>query len=347
MASSLFLALLSAWAWLYRCEALVVLSPHLSAHDVSVALCTSSRCTAMELAVYHPTCSDYNCLLWGTSAHRVHFVKVWKKTLSLACEAHAAPEDPSPSCEPDTVTLDVIPSVFIKRWMKPLLQSFVKAQRWVHHDHHWAHASSAFYGSPFHSALAVVFDGGGTRTDTLTVFFANRSHGLTFLKSERIGPNAVIHYRYFATVVQQVDPNVEYMFPRPGLLMELSTHGKPREVWANPMQTIMRGDFTKGSCARARKMARTFSAQDTRADFAASAQLAFQSYLLDFLEPFLTTLLPQVDGIVFAGGASYNILLNTALWKRARKPVYVPPCPGDPGTTIGAAWLVEPPPRLP
>ena len=48
--------------------------------------------------------------------------------------------------------------------------------------------------------------------------------------------------------------------------------------------------------------------------------------------------LPEVEGLAFAGGVAYNAKLNTDLQRRLRKPLHVPPAPGDYGVIIGAAW---------
>src|SRR6202043_181073 len=87
-----------------------------------------------------------------------------------------------------------------------------------------------------------------------------------------------------------------------------------------------------------------------RLDKAAATQLVFEDAMIHVVDHLLRT--TGANRLVLTGGVALNAVGNMRLlehfdeaWfakaqqRKARLPLWVPPTPGDPGVTIGAAWL--------
>ena len=167
--------LLPVASFLYYGNALTVVAPHLYTHDLSIALCTSGACTALEVQHYHPTCSDNTCFK-KTGNDKQLFHSVWELALQRVCQAHVQAVGTALACRSlDVTSVDITPDS-VAPWVRPKFQSLAPAARWVVQAHHGAHAAVSFYSSPFDVALALVVDG-----VSVAAYHASRSSGLTLL----------------------------------------------------------------------------------------------------------------------------------------------------------------------
>ena len=76
-----------------------------------------------------------------------------------------------------------------------------RVRHWTTVDHHLAHATYAFYDSPFNHGLIVSMDGGGN-DGVFNVYAAERSLGLDLRKKH--GSNLGAAYEILATFVPEV-----------------------------------------------------------------------------------------------------------------------------------------------
>ena len=212
--------------------------------------------------------------------------------------------------------------------------------------HHLAHATYAFFDSPFRTALVLSVDGGGD-DQAFTVFNASRQSGEVALMA------APCPYLGMAWTRFTQHPNLTDLpsrltksrgggWARPSVgLMDYSMLGRVRKEWVEVMTQVVRlcpyhGPKAKEATARLYSQVSLTSQEDHR-DYAATAQDVLQTAVFEEVDHF-KAFIDQVDGIAFAGGVALNTLLNTELAKRYRKPIHVPACPGDDGLSVGMLY---------
>ena len=149
----------------------------------------------------------------------------------------------------------------------------------------------------------------------------------------------------------------------PGKLMGYSALGKPQEEWVNTVEDILWGkelvDRAYSNHAGVisslqQSMKRIWIADEqeqrltVERDLAASCQAAMERLVLRIVREGLRKY-PWVEGIVLGGGLALNVLANELVRRRVAggRGVYVSPAPGDHGNSVGAGWLVMPPPFVP
>lgn len=216
-------------------------------------------------------------------------------------------------------------------------------------DHELAHVYSnlPFYGPFRENSLHVHFDGGASLSNCSVYLFRNGRmqlydyHWDLGYLSKFYNDNALS----FALLNHRADEHLAV----PGKLMGFATMGAAsqelqawlrdhqyfKEIWNDHQlfYTAAKADFGwKGTLG------------DTRDPFlqniAASFQQTFQE---DWLE-YLTQLQQKVkaDFLYLSGGCALNIVANTLIVNSGLfQDVFIPPCPGDSGLSLGAAAFME------
>ncbi len=221
-------------------------------------------------------------------------------------------------------------------------------------DHHLCHAASAFFPSPFDSALVLTLDHkGGEFSGSICV---GRGNELKTLHEIRF-PNSLGWF------YSQVTALLGYLPGRDEHKVQwLSKEGTPdflgifREVFvrdANGLPVLnidrwLNGDANPGRFPR--KLANTLQIQDLNppresrlgAQIARSAQDFLEGCVIDLAEGF--RLKTGEKSLCVAGGVFLNVLLVKALESRSGfDSVFVQPVAGNPGTALGAAYLAAQP----
>jgi carbamoyltransferase len=224
-----------------------------------------------------------------------------------------------------------------------------------HYHHHLCHAASAFYASGFEDAACLTVDGNGEIAAT-TIHEAGPA-GLRPLYRKDY-PDSLGHY--YATLTQYLGfqpMNDEYK------VMGLAAFGKGEDV--APVQHALARALSVGGGGAYRLHEEFFQfhrGQDrmwsdglerllgpARAPGAAVERahekiaLAAQRQLEDALLALskkARELSPRAERLCLAGGVALNCVANERIVREAGwKDVFIPPCPHDSGSALGAAYL--------
>jgi len=235
-----------------------------------------------------------------------------------------------------------------------------------HVPHHEAHASSAFYQSPYENALIISFDGGSEEKFFNIYLAEDRKEPLKKLyvgeRDYATSYMACGHYIPFIRREQIYTGNLVY----PGKLMGYAAYGEPREEYVEKFKEfyLARTEDDVQNAANAfcklfgvgyRNMypgnpdnplhheldgPGFFNEKDAR-DVAASNQFVFEELFYDEIKPFLDTY--HDYPVILTGGCALNILNNTKIAELREGEVFVPPNPNDSGIALGCLLKVVKP----
>jgi carbamoyltransferase len=207
--------------------------------------------------------------------------------------------------------------------LREQLQGFYHGATTSTHTHHLSHAAAGFQTSPYTKATVVVIDAIG-EWDTVTIWAAHydrgqaRYHPLWKQKYPRsIG-------LFYSAVTQRIGLrplDEEY------ITMGMAAWGNPEHVDA--MSTLLQENLHAG-------IDPTFLTQAKDVDIAASAQVVAEQEIYKVMQH------AQDFGwsrnLVYQGGVALNCLANRKLGDYFEN-VWIMPCPGDAGSSLGAAAL--------
>lgn len=250
--------------------------------------------------------------------------------------------------------------VFITGYVNKIVPKF-KFKKQIGVDHHMAHASAAFYQSPFDKSLVISLDGGGDGS-YFNIYTADRNTGIQLI--HRLPNDLGFPYMLLADYLDDIKRdslsigNLVYA----GKLMGLCSYGNVREDWLEAFkryyrQFVYSGDsYIGGLELRTRAVTELFTAiglfegfdfEKTRFsgqvawDIAATTQKAFEEVFLELAGPFLEQYkdLP----LCISGGCGLNVLLNARLLAMKGGNVFVPPNTNDCGISVGGIlWHIAP-----
>lgn len=216
--------------------------------------------------------------------------------------------------------------------------------RWV--DHHLAHAASAYYGSGFESAAALVVDAEG-ETGSTSIYAASREGGLRrVVHLDRAGS--------LGFLFRGTSAYCGFGEFGAGQVMGLAPYGAP----ASEHALTWRGDHVAGPLAPEVEEDRIAAAwcrwlesrfgppapsarhapwQVKHPDAARMAQETVESLVVE-----LAGYAAEITGsrsLCMAGGVALNCVANSAAAGQVDR-LYVPPAPHDAGVAMGAAFAV-------
>jgi carbamoyltransferase len=226
------------------------------------------------------------------------------------------------------------------------LNKAIKARNYIFTKHHYSHAGSAFYQSPYEESIIFSFDGGGN-DGTFNIYYADRQRGVLPLKEYNIDlgcPYMLIgHYLDDITFLQLHEGHMVY----PGKVMGLVSYGKVNENWLKPFEefcidTNLKGNYNYHEFIKrlGDQIGLVFDVKDrfkgqVAYDIAATLQRAWENVFLSIAEPVLFAEKYSHLPVCLTGGCALNILLNTRLKTEYNKRVFVGPCPNDTGISAG------------
>ncbi len=203
----------------------------------------------------------------------------------------------------------------------------------VRHDHHFAHAATAFLTSPFESALVVVAD----------------RHSVPPVSVWKAGPDRLTNQFWpwngvgFAALYSRCAELMEFggrehLLENVARLFHDDTEGERlrKLFWygdgrlnVDPRWTVTVADWL-----------REYSTTEHRARVASTFQSRIAAVLLEFLAHIKRR--HQVENLCLGGGLFYNTTLNTRIAESGLfKAVHISPNPGNAGLAAGAALAVD------
>ena len=229
----------------------------------------------------------------------------------------------------------------------------------AHVSHHLAHAYSVFHPSPFADAAVMIIDGQGSAVSSLTEHWSGAAEVpghwrevSSFYRADRkrvecIGKQvwdcdngrlAGLGMFYFL-LTQAIFPGEG----NEGKVMGLAPHGDPAVAGLPPLEVSgaqVNIPSQWRETLRERGRFRYDGASDRRfpsiANLAAAGQRAFEEALLEVARWLHRH--TGADNLCFAGGTALNCSANDRLLRETPfRRVFIPPAPGDAGTSLGCA----------
>lgn len=227
------------------------------------------------------------------------------------------------------------------------LQSMgVSPEKVIFCDHHYSHAITAFYCSPFEEAYVFTADGRGDFR-SVSLWHGTRSGGMKLIDfaTELTSPGAM--YGFITNLLGFIPDRHE------GKVTGLSARGRLTEVfqilksgfWFDQKIGKIRsriGDFYRPSLsAKMPKLAEKLSAF-SREDIAFAAQKLLEEILTGFLMKYIKSNPARSVNLCLAGGCMSNVKLNYEISELSPvKNIYVFPQMGDGGNALGGAIHAE------
>ncbi len=201
------------------------------------------------------------------------------------------------------------------------------------HNHHLSHAAAGFQTSPYNRATVVVIDAIG-EFDTISIWGAeyDRKGHATYqrLWGQRYPHSIGLFYSAVTKRVGLHPLDEEY------ITMGMSAWGQPtwyqrmhRDLIANEADIVFRDNLHLGIDAEYLNMA-------TDQDLAASAQMLAETLISSVMRRARS--FGFSTNLVYQGGVALNCLANRQLGEYFDS-VWIMPCPGDAGSSLGGAAL--------
>ena len=196
----------------------------------------------------------------------------------------------------------------------------------VSYSHHLSHAAAGFQTSTFDRATVVVIDAIG-EWDTISIYGAEYDKkGCAVYKhlwGQRYPKSIGLFYSAITQRLGLRPLDEEY------ITMGMAAWGKPRYVEA--VRTLLDENLHVG-------ITHTFLPQATDEDIAASAQVVAEQLIYNVMQRACG--FDWSTNLVYSGGVALNCLANRNLGKYFEK-IWIMPCPGDAGSSLGAAALAH------
>lgn len=209
-----------------------------------------------------------------------------------------------------------------------------------HCDHHVAHASCAFYQSPYNKALIVSFDGGSDE-GFFNVYTIERGEDPVKLYSgEKDYAVSYMATGHFVPAIRNEKDIYKGNLVYPGKLMGYVGYGEYRDEIANKLIKFYKSNTYDDIPDAVCRFVKIFGLIDWQEKFddsyakdvATTNQIVFEKLFKEEVQPFLDQY-PNLP-LILTGGCALNIINNTN-FARERE-VFVPPNPSDCGIALGA-----------
>lgn len=213
----------------------------------------------------------------------------------------------------------------------------------IHFDHHYTHAAGACYASSFKEAICLVMDGNGEKGSYS--YYKYNEQGIT-----RIGYNKGHEsLGFFYSIITQMC-GFDYVKGEEWKVMGLSAYGKIDEYIYNRIKDIyevnglkMKFKFDSDKIQKLLLEVKEYIASsekrdEVKIDLAYTGQLLFEEHMDSIINELHE--LGDTDNLIYTGGCALNSSYNGKITTNTPfKKVYIPSCPGDDGSSLGAAFL--------
>jgi len=220
------------------------------------------------------------------------------------------------------------------QWKKPrsLIENVFKSDRYLTlTNHHYTHAYSAFYQSPYKEALILSYDGGGEHE--YFNFYSGNSDGVTLL--DKIPINMGMGYWRSASLIKQITERSRTRRSYPGKLMGLAGYGNVKEEMLPHLRQFF---ITRDGKITDMIRGRNYYQGTGGKNFAATIQKTIEDLLFKELDKHNTKI-----PLVVTGGCELNVIINEKIKDRYNREVYVPPNPHDGGLSLGHMFCYQKP----
>jgi carbamoyltransferase len=198
------------------------------------------------------------------------------------------------------------------------------AEREVSYPHHLSHAAAGFQTSPYDQATVVVIDAIG-ELDTISIYGAKYdSTGTAIYKRlwrQRYPRSIGLFYSAITQRIGLHPLDEEY------ITMGMAAYGQPRYV--EECCALLQDNLHIG-------IDTNFLSKATNEDIAASAQVLTEQLIYNIMR--YAKNLDWSSNLVYMGGVALNCLANRNLGDYFEN-IWIMPCPGDAGSSLGAAAL--------
>ena len=191
------------------------------------------------------------------------------------------------------------------------------------YNHHLSHAAAGFQTSPYDRATVVVIDAIG-EWDTISIWAAEYVDGKATYKKlwRQLYPKSIgLFYSAITGRLGLRPMDEEY------ITMGMSAYGEPK--YTNTMRILAEENLHVGT-------GDMFLPLATDADIAASAQAVAEELIYSVMRR--ARAYNWSTNLVYMGGVALNCLANRNLGQYFEN-VWIMPCPGDAGSSLGAAAL--------
>ena len=192
------------------------------------------------------------------------------------------------------------------------------------YQHHLSHAAAGFQTSPFDRATVVVIDAIG-EWDTITIWAAE------YNKKGQAGYRRLWRQQYPNSIGLFYSAVTERIGLRPldeeYITMGMAAYGEP--IYTDTMQLLVNENCHLGVDPTVLQQARDV-------DIAASAQSVVEQEIYKVMQR--AQAFGFSSNLVYQGGVALNCLANRNLGEYFEK-IWIMPCPGDAGSSLGAAAL--------
>ena len=191
------------------------------------------------------------------------------------------------------------------------------------HNHHLSHAAGGFQTSPFDRATVVVIDAIG-EWDTVTVWGAEYVNGQATYKRlwRQFYPKSIgLFYSAVTDRIGLRPMDEEY------ITMGMAAYGTA--CYSNQLHAISQDNLHAGIDTE-------FLSEARNEDIAASAQVVCEEMIYSVMRRARS--FGWSTNLVYSGGVALNCLANRNLGEYFEK-IWIMPCPGDAGSSLGAAAL--------
>jgi len=207
--------------------------------------------------------------------------------------------------------------------LREQLQGFYHGATTSTHTHHLSHAAAGFQTSPYTKATVVVIDAIG-EWDTVTIWAAHYDNG-----QARYHPLWAQRYPrsiglFYSAVTQRIGLHPldeEY------ITMGMAAWGEPRYV--EELRPLLNENLHTGIDPE-------FLSEASNEDIAASAQVLTEELIYNIIRR--AQEFRWSSNLVYQGGVALNCLANRKLGDFFEN-IWIMPCPGDAGSSLGAAAL--------
>jgi len=223
----------------------------------------------------------------------------------------------------------------VRQILKQQFGSCVLPKQVVSYNHHLSHAAAGFQTSPFERATVVVIDAIG-EWDTISIWgaeYVNERATYTKLWSQRYPHSIGLFYSAITKRIGLHPLDEEY------ITMGMAAWGK-NKLQAEMSQQLIHSltDVRFKNNLHVGLDDATFFPDEREVDIAATAQ--------DIVEHLIYNVMARArqfgysSNLVYMGGVALNCLANRNLGNYFEK-IWILPCPGDAGSSLGAAALAH------
>ena len=220
------------------------------------------------------------------------------------------------------------------QWKKPrsLIENVFKSDKYITlTNHHYTHAYSSFYQSPYKEALILSYDGGGEH-EYFNLYSGN-SGGVSLL--DKIPINMGMGYWKSASLIKQITERSKTRRSYAGKLMGLAGYGTVNE---NLLPHLHQFFITRDGKISDMIEGGNYYEGNGGKNLAAAIQKTLEDLLFKELDKHNT----QIP-LVVTGGCALNVIINEKIKDRYNREVYVPPNPHDGGLSLGHMFCYQKP----